>query len=98
MVGPLGRVGQRLLLRGGLLAPNQKIVRLNLGRRIALPYLFLVNDFIEDEGGVSRLLLCDVDGKRSKACLRFPGKELALEGYIVKIPLQQWVSIRGRRL
>ena len=33
-VGPLGRVGQRLLLRGVLLAPNQIIVRLNLGPRI----------------------------------------------------------------
>ena len=28
MVGPLGRVGQRLLLRVVLLAPNQIIVRL----------------------------------------------------------------------
>ena len=36
MVGPLGRVGQRLLLRVVLLAPNQIIVRLNLGPRIAL--------------------------------------------------------------
>ena len=36
VVGPLGRVGQRLLLRGGLLAPSQIIVRLNLGPRIAL--------------------------------------------------------------
>ena len=35
-VGPLGRVGQRLLLRVVLLAPNQIIVRLNLGPRIAL--------------------------------------------------------------
>ncbi len=32
----LGRVGQRLLLRVVLLAPNQIIVRLNLGPRIAL--------------------------------------------------------------
>ena len=36
MVDPLGRVGQRLLLRVVLLAPNQIIVRLNLGPRIAL--------------------------------------------------------------
>ena len=36
MVGPLGRVGQRLLLRVVLLAPSQIIVRLNLGPRIAL--------------------------------------------------------------
>ena len=36
MVGPLGRVGQRLLLRVVLLAPNQIIVRLNLGPRISL--------------------------------------------------------------
>ena len=36
LVGPLGRVGQRLLLRGVLLAPNQIIVRINLGPRIAL--------------------------------------------------------------
>ena len=35
MVGPLVRVGQRLL-RGVLLAPNQIIVRLDLGPRIAL--------------------------------------------------------------
>ena len=34
--GSLGRVGQRLLLRVVLLAPNQLIVRLNLGPRIAL--------------------------------------------------------------
>ena len=33
---PLGRVGQRLLLRVVLLAPNQVIVRLNLGPRTAL--------------------------------------------------------------
>ena len=36
MVGPLGRVGQRLLLRGFLLAPNQIIARLDLGPRIVL--------------------------------------------------------------
>ena len=41
MVGPLGRVGQRLLLRVVLLAPNQIIVRLNLGPRIALGEVWL---------------------------------------------------------
>ena len=45
MVGPLGRVGQRLLLRVVLLAPNQIIVRLNLGPRIALGEVELVRPF-----------------------------------------------------